>query len=289
MSPHQGATPRRPRELKNTKRTPRGIAAIGSTAQRINGSTALTVTTHFAHKINNITSPAPGKPTPMVYPSIRRDSQRCPTKAEGRTMAKQCKAIRPNPSGQPLKPCSHSFPRPVAAGVKNVPSCLAKPPSTGSPNPPISQLPNKPTTPQQTQIKLLTLSGPLAAPEPTPPNPTAKKSLKRCSHSFSRPVVAGVKNVPSCLAKPPSVGSPSPTNISITKQSHHAPTNSNHLHHRTARRAATNAAQPNPERVPKSGFPWDILGHWAQAKQVGHRSCLWSWLSRRQWMPCVSR
>jgi hypothetical protein len=74
-----------------------------------------------------------------------------------------------------------------------------------------------------------------------------------------------------------------------TKPPRHNQLKSNHLHHRTARRAATNAAQPNPERVPKSGFPWDILGHWAQAKQVGHRSCLWSWLSRRQWMPCVSR
>ena len=157
-------------------------------------------------------------------------------------MAKQCK-------GNPAKAVSAapqavfpSFPRPGPAGVKNVPSCLAKAASTGSPNPPIpnyqtnpprpnqlksnhlrqrqsggirqgspasrvstafpppwsgqrqkcpivlgeggiyigspeppiSQLPNKPTAPQPAQIKSLTLSGPRAAPEPRPPSPPAK-------------------------------------------------------------------------------------------------------------------
>jgi len=89
-------------------------------AQPLNRSTAqphLAVTTNYAHKINNITSPAPGKSTPMVYPSTRGDSQACPTKAEGRTMAKQCKESRPNPSGQPQEPCSHGPSRPVAAGT----------------------------------------------------------------------------------------------------------------------------------------------------------------------------
>jgi hypothetical protein len=53
--------------------------------------------------------PAPGKSTPMMYPSTRRDSQRC-SQVGRQTMAKQCKQIRPNPSGQPRKPCSHSSP-----------------------------------------------------------------------------------------------------------------------------------------------------------------------------------
>ncbi len=147
--------------------------------QRINGSTALDGHNLFQPKNQQHNKPGPRKIDPYGVSFYRRDSQGCPTTAEARTMAKQCKEIRPNPSGQPSKPCSHSFPRPMAAGVKNVPSCLAKPASTGSPSPPISQLPNKPTASQPAQIKSLT-------PKQIRPKPSAQPR-KPCSHSFPPP------------------------------------------------------------------------------------------------------
>ena len=199
------------------------------------GSTAPAVTTYFAHKINNITSPAPGKPAPMVYPSTRRDSQGCPTKAEGRTIAKQCWASRPNPSGQRQEPCSHGPSRPAAVGA------------------PAGQL----------RVRVQTASNaaqPVSIKPPfqskwghTPPSAQTRhngrnKNRPRMSHSFRR-------NERQEASKH--------RQHSITKQTHRAPTDSNQSTYdpnaRTPRQINVRPAPP-PE-CPKLGSPWDILGH----------------------------
>jgi len=224
--PPPSGTQKIPNELPGGPGPPSAQPLNRSTAQPLNGSTAPAVTTYFAHKINNITSPAPGKPAPMVYPSTRRDSQGCPTKAEGRTIAKQCWASRPNPSGQRQEPCSHGPSRPAAVGApagqrrvrvympqtppspfqsnprfnqngvthrlqprpattaetRTGPACPIPSGETNArrrPNTANTQLRNKPTAPQRTQIKALTTPMPERLAKSTSARPPARMSQTR--------------------------------------------------------------------------------------------------------------
>jgi hypothetical protein len=227
---------RHPLELKKYQtNSPCPRVAIGSTAQRVNGSTAPAVTTYFAHKINNITSPAPGKPAPMVYPSTRRDSQRCPTKAEGRTMAKQCKAIRPNPSGQPQEPCSHGPSRPVAAGA------------------PAGQRRVRVYMPQ------------------TPPSPFQSNGV---THRLQpRPATtAETRTVPACpipFGEASTGRRPNTANTPITKQTHRAPKDSNqNTYDANARAPRQINAAPPPGESPKIRRPVGHFGTFAPAAKT---------------------
>ena len=80
---------------------------------------------------------------------------------------------------------------------------------------------------------------------------------------------ASVKNVPSCLAKAAStLEAPSPPYLNYqTNPPRPNQLKSNHLRYR-ARAPRRNQGPPARRRkVPKFGSPWDILGHWPQAKQ----------------------
>ena len=164
----------------------------------------------------------------MVYPSIRGDSQGCPTKAEGRTMAKQCWESRPNPSGQPREPCSHGLlrqQRPTA------------PPFHWGARP--TRLKLRPARFNQTASHTGFSPGPPQRPKQERPPHVPFPSAKRAPGGVQTPPTPQLPNKPTA-----------PQRTQIKPLTTPIP----------ERRAKSTPPRP-PAKVPKSGVPWDILGH----------------------------
>jgi len=156
-------------------------------------------------------------------------------------MAKQCKGIRPNPSGQPQEPCSHGPSRPVAAGAARR---ATSGPSLHASNAaqPVSIKRGHPPASAQTRHN------------------GRNKNGHRMSHSFRR----NERQEASKHRQHP-----------IAKQTHHVPTDSNqNTYDANARAPRPINVCPAPRReCPKLGVPWDILGHFlpSRPRRVGRR------------------
>ena len=95
------------------------------------------------------------------------------------------------------------------------------------------------------------------------PNPS-RQPRKNVFPQFPSRLGSGLRQkCPILLGEAAIRGKPEPANISMTKQTHHAPTNSNQTTYtiNPKRRAATNAAQPAGEKSQNTAPPgtfWDI-------------------------------